>query len=128
MLLYTVIQNFGFSLPKHSVLKNLPKHPKIQLKFRVKSTKHSSQFQHTRSFVFGKKIKFNTKLRDFNRNISGIGTRWPYHISSTFLEHIFKKMGSTEIVVSSVRPSVCPSVRPSVRPSPISQPLWHLES
>jgi hypothetical protein len=37
----------------------------------------------------------------------------------TFLEHIFKKMGSTEIVVSSVRLSV----RPSVRPSPISQPL-----
>jgi hypothetical protein len=37
----------------------------------------------------------------------------------TFLEHIFKKMGSTEIVVSSVRPSV----RLSVRPSPIFQPL-----
>jgi hypothetical protein len=33
------------------------------------------------------------------------------------LEHIFKKMGSTEIVVSSVRPSVRPSVRLSVRPS-----------
>jgi hypothetical protein len=32
-----------------------------------------------------------------------------------FLEHIFKKMGSTEIVVSSVRLSVRPSVRPSVR-------------
>jgi hypothetical protein len=32
-----------------------------------------------------------------------------------FLEHIFKKMGSTEIVVS--------SVRPSVRLSPIFQPL-----
>jgi hypothetical protein len=31
-----------------------------------------------------------------------------------FLEHIFKKMGSTEIVVSSVRPSVCLSVRQSV--------------
>jgi hypothetical protein len=28
-----------------------------------------------------------------------------------FLEHIFKKMGSTEIVMSSVRLSVCPSVR-----------------
>jgi hypothetical protein len=36
-----------------------------------------------------------------------------------FLEHIFKKMGSTEIVVS----SVCPSVRLSVCLSPISQPL-----
>jgi hypothetical protein len=32
-----------------------------------------------------------------------------------FLEHIFKKMGSTEIVMSSVRPSVRPSVRLSVR-------------
>jgi hypothetical protein len=84
-------------LPKHSVLKNLPKLPIIQLKFRVKSTKHSSQFERTRSFVFGKiykfntklrdfhKIyKFNTKLRDFHRNISGIGTRWPCHISSSF--------------------------------------------
>jgi hypothetical protein len=40
-------------------------------------------------------------------------------ITFQFLEHIFKKMGSTEIVVSSVRPSV----RLSVRPSPISQPL-----
>jgi hypothetical protein len=39
--------------------------------------------------------------------------------SLLFLEHIFKKMGSTEIVVSSVRLSA----RPSVRPSPISQPL-----
>jgi hypothetical protein len=39
------------------------------------------------------------------------------HGISYLLEHIFKKMGSTEIVVSSVRPSVCPSVRPSVRPS-----------
>jgi hypothetical protein len=38
-------------------------------------------------------------------------------VSLDFLEHIFKKMGSTEIVVSSVRPSVLPSVRPSVRPS-----------
>jgi hypothetical protein len=50
----------------------------------------------------------------------------------SLLEQIFKKMGSTEIVVSSVRPSVRPSVRlsvrPSVRPSPISQPLLHLES
>jgi hypothetical protein len=39
------------------------------------------------------------------------------------LEHIFKKMGSTEIVVSSVRPSVRLSVCLSVRLSPISQPL-----
>jgi hypothetical protein len=37
-----------------------------------------------------------------------------------FLEHILKKMGRTEIVVS--------SVRPAVRLSPNSQPLWHLES
>jgi hypothetical protein len=29
---------------------------------------------------------------------------------SFLLEHIFKKMGSTEIVMSSVRLSVCPSV------------------
>jgi hypothetical protein len=70
---YTVIQNFGFSLPKHSVLKNLPKHPIIQLKFRVKSAKHSSQSQYPRSFVFGEIYKFNTKLRDFRRNISDIG-------------------------------------------------------
>jgi hypothetical protein len=81
---YTVIQNFGFSLPKHSVLKNLPKLPIIQLKFRVKPTKHSSQFQHTRSFVFDKIYKFKTKLRDFHRNISGIGTSWPCHKYSTF--------------------------------------------
>jgi hypothetical protein len=81
---YTVIQNFGFSLPKHYVLKNLPKLPIIQLKFRVKSTKHSSQFQDTRSFVFGKIYKFNTKLRDFHRNISGIDQWVTYHLSSTF--------------------------------------------
>jgi hypothetical protein len=68
---YTVIQNFGFSLPKHSVLKNLPKLPIIQLKFRVKSTKHSSQSHYPRSFVFGGIYKFNTKLRDFHRYISG---------------------------------------------------------
>jgi hypothetical protein len=36
-----------------------------------------------------------------------------------FLEHIFKKMGSTEIVMSSVRLSV----RPSVRLCAISQPV-----
>jgi hypothetical protein len=66
---YTVIQNFGFSLPKNSVLKNLLNLPIIQLMFRVKSTKHSSQFQRTRNFVFGKIYKFNTKLRDFSRNI-----------------------------------------------------------
>jgi hypothetical protein len=41
--------------------------------------------------------------------------QWKKIENATFLEHIFKKMGSTEIVVS--------SVRPSVRPSPISQPL-----
>jgi hypothetical protein len=35
---------------------------------------------------------------------------WQHRISY-LLEHIFKKMGSTEIVVSSVRLSVCPSVR-----------------
>jgi hypothetical protein len=64
---YTVIKNFGFSLPKHSVLKNLPKHPIIQSKFRVKSTKHSSQSQYPRSLVFGEIYKFNTKLRDFHR-------------------------------------------------------------
>jgi hypothetical protein len=38
-------------------------------------------------------------------------------IEQKFLEHIFKKMGSTEIVMSSVRLSVCPSVRLSVCPS-----------
>jgi hypothetical protein len=81
---YTVIQNFGFSLPKHSVLKNLPKLPIIQLMFWVKSTKHSSQFQHTRSFIFGKIYKFNTKLRDFPRNISGIAQWVTCHIRSTF--------------------------------------------
>jgi Reverse transcriptase (RNA-dependent DNA polymerase) len=32
-----------------------------QLKFRVKSTKHSNQSQNPRSFVFGKIYKFNTK-------------------------------------------------------------------
>jgi hypothetical protein len=34
--------------------------------------------------------------------------------SKTYFEHILKKMGSTEIVMSSVRLSVCPSVRLSV--------------
>jgi hypothetical protein len=52
---------------------------------------------------------------------SGLETVWKHF--DQFLEHIFKKMGSTEIVVSSVRLSVCPSVRLSVRLSPISQPL-----
>jgi hypothetical protein len=37
-----------------------------------------------------------------------------YWFQLQFLAHIFKKMGSTEIVVSSVRLSVCPSVCPSV--------------
>jgi hypothetical protein len=35
-------------------------------------------------------------------------------LTERLLEHIFKKMGSTEIVLSSVRLSVRPSVRPSV--------------
>jgi hypothetical protein len=61
---YIVIKNFGFSLPNHSVLKNLLKLPIIQLKFRVKSAKHSSQSQNPRSFVFGKFFKFDMKLRD----------------------------------------------------------------
>jgi hypothetical protein len=80
---YTVIKNFGFSLPKHSVLKNLPKLPIIQQKFRVKSTKHSSQSQCPRSFVFKKFFKFNSKLRYFQRNISDIGQWVTYYIRST---------------------------------------------
>jgi hypothetical protein len=78
---YTVIQNFGFSLPKHSVLKILPKLPIFQLKFRVKPTKHSSQYQLPRSFVFGKIYKFYTKLRNSLRNILGIGQWITYHLS-----------------------------------------------
>jgi hypothetical protein len=39
---------------------------------------------------------------------------WQIFENKWLLEHIFKKIGSTEIVVSSVRPSVCPSIRPSV--------------
>jgi hypothetical protein len=73
-----------FSLPKHSVLKYIPKLPIIQLKFRMKSTKHSSQSQYPRSFVFGKIYKFNTKLRDFNRNVSGIGQWVTIRIGSTY--------------------------------------------
>jgi hypothetical protein len=42
--LYTVIQNFGFLLPKHSVLKNLPRLSIIQLKFRVEGDHISSIF------------------------------------------------------------------------------------
>jgi hypothetical protein len=38
-----------------------------------KSTEHSSQSKYPRSFVFGKIHKFNTKLREFHRNISDIG-------------------------------------------------------
>jgi hypothetical protein len=68
-----VIQNFEFSLHKQSVLKNLQEFPIIQLKFRVKSTKNLSQSKYPRSFVFGKIYKFNTKLRDFHRNILGNG-------------------------------------------------------
>jgi hypothetical protein len=45
----------------------------------------------------------------------GVGQKWFFYHNfksiqlflNLFLEHIFKKMGSTEIVVSSVRPSVC---------------------
>jgi hypothetical protein len=46
------MKNFGFLQPKHSVLKNQPKLPIIQRKFRLKPTKHSSQSQEARSFVF----------------------------------------------------------------------------
>jgi hypothetical protein len=34
----------------------------------------------------------------------------PHFQEKWFLKHIFKKLGSTEIVVSSVRPSIRPSV------------------
>jgi hypothetical protein len=50
----------------------------------VKSTKHSSQSKCPRTFVFDKIYKCNTKLRDFPRNISGIGQWVAYHKSSTF--------------------------------------------
>ena len=40
-----VMKNFGFLLPKHSVLKNLPKLPIIQRKFRLKPPKLSSHSQ-----------------------------------------------------------------------------------
>jgi hypothetical protein len=45
------------------------------------------------------KVKINRKFRV------------TMEIGSTFLEYILKKMGSTEIVMSSVRLSVRPSVR-----------------
>jgi hypothetical protein len=41
-----------------------------------------------------------------NKKILSFAVVWSWIIRIKFLEHIFKKMGSTEIVMSSVRPSV----------------------
>jgi hypothetical protein len=94
------IKNFILTLPKSSYLHS-------NWKFRVfateafrsekstetsdnstkvlgKSTEHSSQSKYPRSFVFGKIQKFNTKLREFHRNISDIAQWVTYHLRSTF--------------------------------------------
>jgi hypothetical protein len=81
-----VYQNFGFLLPKHSVLKSLPKLPIIQVKFRWNPRKIRVSLNITEvSFL----IKFINLIRNFVIYIGifqKLGNEWwaTYHIRFTF--------------------------------------------
>jgi hypothetical protein len=83
---YTVMKNFGFLHPKHLVLKNQPKLPIIQRKFRLKPTKHSSQSQEARSFVFVENYKFYPKFRFFSTEFFGCCSMMTWHLTSSKFE------------------------------------------
>jgi hypothetical protein len=66
--------------------------------------------------ISAKFVGGRTKISSFGQNSvlfskTEVQKKMQYRDLSQFLEHILKKMGSTEIVMSSVHPSVCPSVR-----------------
>jgi hypothetical protein len=83
---HTVMKNFGFLHPKHSVLKNLPKLPIIQRKFRLKSTKHSSQSQKARSFVFLENYKILSETSFFSTEFFGCCSMMTCHLTSSKFE------------------------------------------
>jgi hypothetical protein len=80
------MKNIGFLHPKHSVLKNLPKLPIIQRKFRLKPTKHSSQSEKARSFVFLENYKILSETSLFSTEFFGCCSMMTCHLTSSKFE------------------------------------------
>jgi hypothetical protein len=91
---YTVIQNFGFSLPKHSVLKNLPKLPIIQQKFRVKSTINVLEVSKRKKITVYALVSFRTPAIA----LSEIRTR-NFWVSSWQCYHLSHSLHSRDISI-----------------------------